>query len=505
MPAPSGARDARSIALAGLALFVLFVATRSHVHGWDPCAYAARAHDHPLLSERYLSTRLLHPHHLLYLPVARTFARVLPFSADPFLPLQILSALGAALAAMTAGWIVRGRGGSARRALVATLATGLAFGTWRYGGEAEVMTPALASLLLGVLALARAPGVRDAALAGLALAGATLLHETTMVFAAAALVVLAVELARRRIAGRVFAAFAVAWIVPVKLAYIAAAPRGAGIPGMIHWALGATDRAQHFASTAGWPSLVTLGAVGAFVPQQPLTDLRWFGPRHAAFVAGALLGLVVLAAAVGLLVRALPAIARAWRAADLTVRVLVTGALALAAAIGFFQPWNEEYWVYVPPLLVVIGARFVPAERGARRAAGVVLAGLLVLGVAYAWWPRRDAADAPYAETLAFAHARLAPGDLILGADDELGSALVALPLLAQVDALPPPAPEDAAGRARFDATIRTHLAAVAAGHGRVVATRGAWPDVERAAGSGWRLAPYGTLGVRPVATLVPR
>jgi hypothetical protein len=45
----------------------------------------------------------------------------------------------------------------------------------------------------------------------------------------------------------------------------------------------------------------------------------------------------------------------------------------------------------------------------------------------------------------------------------------------------------------------------VAAGRGSIVATRGAWPAVAGAAGPGWRLAPFGTLGVRAVARLVPR
>src|SRR6267378_8348812 len=103
----------------GAAFAILWWLSRSRVHGWDAVSYAARAADHPLLSERYLSTRLLHPHHLLYLPLARivvaaanalsggTHAALSAADHDPFAPLQFLSAAGAGLVVALVGLTLR--------------------------------------------------------------------------------------------------------------------------------------------------------------------------------------------------------------------------------------------------------------------------------------------------------------------------------------------------------------------------------------------------------------
>jgi len=165
------------LAAIALGLFVLYLVTRSFVHGWDALAYTARAHDHALLGERYLSLHLLHPQHLAYMPLARAFTSVLARVApDPFLPLQVFSALSAALSALVFGLAVARRVGPARAAFVAA-GVGLAYGTWRYGSDVEVMAPALAALAFAVLALAegREPHWTRA---GVALGVATTLHNS---------------------------------------------------------------------------------------------------------------------------------------------------------------------------------------------------------------------------------------------------------------------------------------------------------------------------------------
>ena len=492
------------LAAIALGLLVLYLVTRSFVHGWDALAYTARAHDHALLGERYLSLHLLHPQHLAYLPLARAFTSVLARVApDPFLPLQVFSALSAALAALVFGLAVARRVGPARAAFVAA-GVGLAYGTWRYGSDVEVMAPALAALAFAVLALA---GGREPhwTRAGVALGVATTLHTPTAVFALAAMAIAIVDSVRGRLPPRHAAGMLAGWVIPTAVAYAAAAAALArrGDPALLlHWFTAATNRAEHFSSTHGLAAPLSLGAIGALVPEQPLSELRWSGALTPGIVGGALVAMMVVAGAGVLVALAWPRLRQAIAGPESLTRILVAGVIALAVAISAFQPWNEEYWVYVPPLVIVLLALHLPGGvRAVPRLVSGLVAGLAFLGLAYVWWPRRDPALAPYAPAVAFADSHLTSSDVVLAgaAMSDLRTALLAIPLLSGVDVLSTPDPSVPGEVEAYDRAVQAQLA----GH-TVVVTPEARADAARAAGPGWELEPFGSIDGLSIARLQP-
>jgi len=497
---------ARSAGLAAIAigLFALYLATRSFVHGWDSLAYTARAHDDALLGERYLSLHLLHPHHLLYLPLARAFTSLLARGTpDPFLPLQAFSALCAAVAALVFGLAVERRAGPARAAFVAA-GVGLAYGTWRYGSDVEVMTPALAALAFAVLALARGREPHWTG-AGVALAVATGLHTQLAAFALAAVAIVMADWARARSSARHAARMLAGWVLPTAVMYAVAAaalaPRG-GPARLASWFFAAANRAEHFSSPQGLAAVLSLGAIGALVPSRPLSDLRWSGALTPGILVGALVATMVVVGAGVLCALAWPGLRRAIAGHDPLTRVLVAGVIALAVAIWAFEPWNEEYWVYVPPLVIVLLALHLPAGvRAVPRLVFGLVAGLMCLGLAYVWWPRRDPKLAPYASAVAFADSHLERSDIVLAgpATSDLKTALLAIPLLSGVDVLSTPDPSVPGEVEAYDRAVRVGLARHA-----VVVTSEARADAARAAGPGWQLVPFGSIDGRPIARLEP-
>ena len=496
-------RHAGLVAIA-LGLCALYLVTRSFVHGWDSLAYTARAHDHLLLGERYLSLHLLHPQHLLYLPLARGFTELLArVTSDPFLPLQAFSASCAALAALVFGLAVTRRVGPARAAFVVA-GVGLGYGTWRYGSDVEVMTPALAALAFAVLALAGGRGPHWIR-AGVALAVATSLHAPLAVFALAAAAIVVVDGARGRMPWRHAAGMLAGWVIPTAVVYAVAAAvvarRGDPIL-LVRWFAAAANRAEHFTSAHGLASLISLGAFGALVPEQPLSDLRWSGALTPGILAGALVAVMVVAGAGVLGVLAWPRLRQALAGPDPITRILVAGMIALAVAICAFEPWNEEYWVYVPPLVIVLLALHLPSGvRAVPRLATGLVAGLALLGLAYVWWPRRDPARAPYASAVAFADARLQRSDVVLAgpATSDLRTALLAIPLLSGVDVLSSPDPSVPGEVEAYDRAVRARL-----GRHALVVTPEGRADAVRAAGPGWQLEPFGSIDGRPIARLEP-
>src|SRR5262249_43155235 len=158
----------------------VYLLTLHHAHGWDSIAYTARSVADPLLSERYLSSRLFHPHHLLYVPLllpAQGLAALLrgaPFAAPAgeaaFTAPMVRNALLGGLSAGLAGALAARLGASPRRAFAVALAVGVSNAVWRYATEVEVMVPALCALLAAawLLASASRPGERTRAQAVLA-------------------------------------------------------------------------------------------------------------------------------------------------------------------------------------------------------------------------------------------------------------------------------------------------------------------------------------------------
>ena len=156
-PGPPASEVLFGLALAAVsaAFLAVYLLTRAQVHGWDSLAYAARAAGDPLLSEKFLSTRYFHPHHLLYVPFAQGCRAALGWlpGADLLAPLQWANSLLGAGCVLLAGLIVRALGGGPGRALFAAAAVGFANGVWTYATAVEVMIPALFCLLLTGLSL----------------------------------------------------------------------------------------------------------------------------------------------------------------------------------------------------------------------------------------------------------------------------------------------------------------------------------------------------------------
>lgn len=468
MPAAVAPPARREPYLVGAASALLWWLTRSRIHGWDAVAYAARAVDDPLLSERYLSTRLLHPHHLLYLPLARTavaLARALglqphagaPAAAvDPFVVLQFLSAVGAGMAVALTGLTLLENGVPRGAARVAMLGVAGSSALWRYGGDVEAMTPALALLLVGVLVGSRARTTADWLRAGLWCAGAVLVHELAAVVAAAMGAVVAVEAARARIRASAAAVFAAAVAVPTGLAYacativenVAIAP--GGVPG---WLFAAAGR-EMLTRTGPWTAMrqSLQGAATAIVPEEPLVAVRWLVPRDPVPWVGAALSGLALAAVGSLMWVAAPRVVHAWRAGERLTRVALASSFALVLAVGAYQPANPDYWVFLPPMLALLLTPALAAGLGVRwsRLALALPPLLLILSATFVCAPRRDPARAADAPFLGWVAAHLRQGDLVwidaVGRGEGPDLELVSVPLRTGVDVRIAPAAADGSG-----------------------------------------------------------
>ncbi len=176
---------AAALAFAGVAL--LLRASHQTPDGLD-CALAVR-----------LGTRLWHPHHLLYGPLARLLYLLLhPLGADAILAGQVLSALGAA--ALLLGTRAAGRRlGGAGWGLLAAWWLLCSRGLWVYATQVEAYAPAAACLVWTVWAVlpplhsgrtgpaAAGDGEARRLLgASLLLAAAILLHQTNVLLVPAA-------------------------------------------------------------------------------------------------------------------------------------------------------------------------------------------------------------------------------------------------------------------------------------------------------------------------------
>ncbi len=453
---------------------VIYLATWSAVHSWDSIAYTARAHDDPLLSEVFLSTSWLHPHHLLFLPLAWLFVQLTGWaSSDPFAPLLLLSTLSGAGCVALGGWLAFRAAGARAAGLAAAGLLTFANTTWLYSTLVEVMMPALFFLLLGG-ALLVSRNRAGAVGAGLAVALGVLVHQIGVLYAVAWTVALALARDRRSLT------FVAAWIVPVGLTYVAASILYAGagsVPEIFNWAVAAGSRSEGAAAgvlAAGYEAART--AAEGLVTLVPVTRIRAGTARDGLTILGAIAALLVL-------VGAGTAFARVWRrsagvgstaeeAAKPVMSGLLGGSLLSALFIAWYQARTLDYWVYV-----IAGLGIWVCGRSPRLAAAPFAIWLILLaGVNYGFrvLPMRGAANAPYADFSRFASRHMMPGDrLWLGPGDEgLEHALVVLPFFygVEVDRLGPLT--EAAREHRSDRRRRSSLPP--ARDGRVFATESA-------------------------------
>lgn len=517
--AAPGASALRWAPVAALALGALYVVTRSRIHTWDAIAYAARASNDPLLADRYLSTALFHPHHLLYSPLAVAAHRALAplgLTRDPVVPLQLMSAAFGALSAWLAGLLARRLGAEPRLALGVTIAVGVSNAVWRFSTEALVMVPSLAFLLLGAWMAAGARSRAGWLGAGMGFAGAMLIHQSAVVFAAAA--TLALWLAGR--AGRLVPgaplAFAIGWAVPAGLAYLAVgiAETGGASPGALAgWMFTAGHRSTSMLATpAGVLRETAIGLTEAWVTLAPLREPRDLGGAGLRFGPAALATLLGAAGAAAAALAALPGLARAVRSREPVVTMLLAGGLATVGLVAAFQPWNHAYWVYLPPLGVAIVAAHLPRlPAWARAAAFLAVAAVATVNLFARALPAMDADRAPYADLIAFSREHFAPGDRLVcgGSASPIGEGVIALPFFARVPVVLTPTPGRPEQVTRFERLVDEAFSAAAPGHG-VYVTADAVAPLRRAR-PGIAIRAVGTVRgieiyrVTPTPTPIPR
>lgn len=425
--------SARWVLAVSLLAFVCYLASWGAVHSWDSIAYTARVLGDPLLSEAFLSTSWLHPHHLIYVPLGQLAAFLLgPFTRDPFAPLLLLSSVTGAGTVALGAWLASRAAGTRAAGLAAAGILAFANSTWLYSTAVEVMMPALCFLLTGGALLVRS-GRRAALLAGLAVALAVLTHQITVFHAVALSVGLAHSRDRRTIP------FVAAWMVPVGTLYVLAAVLYAGALSpaeVVAWSVAAGSRHEYdvtgFArSTYG----AARTAAEGLVTLVPVTRFRTGATRDAGTILGAAAALLVLAGTLVGLVQAIrarpparPDEAQADPEAQRVLTAFLAGTLATSLFIAWFQARTLDYWVYA-----VAGLALWVCGRLPRPAPAVFAAWLFTLaGVncAFRVLPMRDPANAPYAECSRFASKHMKRGDrLWLGPEDEaLELSLVVLP-----------------------------------------------------------------------------
>jgi len=501
---------------AALALGVAYALTRSRVHTWDAIAYAARAAGDPLLADRYLSTALFHPHHLLYAPLAVVAHRVLAplgLARDPVVPLQLMSAAFGALAVWLAGRLALRLGAGPRRALWLMVAVGVSNAVWRFSTEALVMIPSLAFLLLGAWMAAGARSRAGWCCAGFGFAGAMLIHQSAVVFAAAATVGLLLVGRAGRVPSGAALAFALGWIVPAGLAYLAvgiAETGGLSPAALASWMFTAGHRSTSLhAAPAAVARETAVGVTEAWVTLAPLRDMG--GPRAFAWPA-ALATMVGAAGAGAAALAALPGLVRAVRSREPVVTMLLAGAAATAGLVAAFQPWNHAYWVYFPPVCgALVAARLPRVPAWGRALTWVAIAAVATVNLVARTLPAMDPARAPYADLVRFARDHFDPGDRLIcgGSASAIGEGVIVLPFFARTPVVLAPIPGRRDQELRFEHLVDEALAGVASGHA-VFATGDALAPLRRHRPD-VAIRPVGTLRgievyrVTPTAPATPR
>ncbi|GEM_PF-3608169 len=465
-----GASPVLWLAAVGLALFGIYLLTRSQSHLWDAIAYVARVVDDPLLCDRYLSTCYFHPHHLFYVPFAKGFYLLfkgLGIGEDPFLPLQFANSLLGGGCVFLTGLLVLRVTGDFLPSLMTAAGIGVSNGLWCYSTSVEVMVPAMFFALLGLFILMSTRALIGWAAAGLAFSASILLHQISVLIAGVLTFVLLLGLLRSRVRPRNVFVFAGSWVGATGFAYLAVAfwDQGATSVGdVMRWLLTVRSRSS-FSGMFLPQSLYTTAKVlpQAFVSLDPLFDTRGVGLLSRSRILD-LLAMAVPAAGMAFLwLASLPGTIRALRRRDLITWGIILGVAVIAAFVIWFQPWNTDYWVYLLPLVwgaiglhIPVGRAPQAASRGRKYYlwASVIVVSIVGLGNLHLEaLPARQPDNASYRDLVQFASGHFKSGDLFVS---DLGMA--AIPFFVGVEVFPPPTEGRADEEARFRARIRSAL-----------------------------------------------
>ena len=352
---------------------------------------------------------LLHPHHLLYSPLAflaYETAWALGLKIRAWLLMQWLSTLCAASGLYLFYRLQRRTGIGAGAALAGIVLLGSSYSYWRFGTQGDTTMPT-ALLLLVVLSLAISypgsrPMVSAAVRLGLVQGAAILLHETAMLFIPA--VAWAIWRSRRgrhrdwRPRVRAIAAFLAAVAAVAGTAYLAATVLVLGIrspAGFAGWLSGyfaADPRTGYAAAYGGWAGSNISASARAWID-------AWFGTFSVESlpltVAAALIAMAMLG---HLPFRTIGAIlAKPFRDPDrrrLTIEILLVWLVIHAVFFTWWKPGHTRFWLLALPgwtLLIQtglavsgFGGRQAALAAGERRAAPAPLA-MLAAGAGASW------------------------------------------------------------------------------------------------------------------------
>lgn len=364
-------------ALAGFAL--VYAAYPSWDYYFDGLVFAGAVES---VAAGSPAARLFHPHHLLYCPVAFLGYKALVLGGlriRAWLFLQLMSAACGVATLWVFRRLARRLGAPPLMADAGLVALGASYIFWNFSTQGDTTLPTTLALLLllsvlsGIAEQRGGPTPAMAVRLGSLLGAAALLHESAVIFAPAALWVLA-RTGARRDRYRLGAALLGAAGCVIGAGYLAAMRFGLGLTHpseMIGWARGyfgaeaLTGYAPHYGR---WAPANWLGSVKSFGEAfvGPAADGSPWRPRAAAAVAG----LGVALAAWRLVIARPPRPRRA---------VLEGLGVWLATNVIFFSWWmpgHTRFWALALPawiLLLVLGLAEV-AKRPVHRARATVLA-----------------------------------------------------------------------------------------------------------------------------------
>jgi len=345
--------------LAAVAL-TLYLLTLSDVHTYDALSYI-----------RDVDGRtgfFFHPHHLLYSPTGWLFWqswRLVGYGGNSELPLKVLNALVGAACGFGLYQLTYGL---TRYVVASSAAAGaflFAYANWYFAVEVEVYLLAVAWLLpaLALLVeLVTAPRARTAPLLGLAVAGASIYHQTNGLMAGVviAAVLLAPMTARDKLRSLLISGLVAGGVVALAYAVV-----GFGING--YRTLGELRDWMFFFVQTGWWGHAT---------RDRWTDLG-AGLGNTISTRGALpywIGLVALLVLGGVAARRRPRV----------VLVCVAWILIYGSFFAWWEGDNIEFWIAsLLPLWLLLGLAVAEIRpKGLRHAASAVA----MLGVVSLAW-----------------------------------------------------------------------------------------------------------------------
>ncbi len=422
-----------------LLVFFLF----SLVYALSASPVLGAAHDGVYYLRSIESGRhLLHPHHLLYNPVARLWWRATGMG-DPVLAVEWLNALAGGLAAALLHRAVS-RFAARPLAFFSTALWGFSFGPWFYSATIEVYLLPLPFLLGAWIAL-ETPSTRRAAAGGVLVAFAVLFHQTNLLFLPCALYRL------RKGGGRAAAAFLLPLLLLSGGGYLAAWRLAGGGDSFSYWSTSYLHEIDLGRFTLATPLMAAAGAGrfffgGHFAFALPFDVLAAVREGHHLddefFLVRAMTGgqaLLLLTASAAWCAAFLAFLAdRARRAAGSQAagghaagsqaasghaasgRGVLVPALAwllpYALFFSWWEPSNVEFWIAtLLPLFLAIPA-LDPASPP-RRAAWLLPAALALVNLFGSIRPLSDPGNDWYAAQAA-AYRHLAPGQVVEVEDD---------------------------------------------------------------------------------------